>query len=110
MPPPKSRHQKINPLTELRQQLGSNGRPLSVSKLADLVGVPSATLRSVQLGRRTLNPDLQRRMRRRGVQWLSQSGRWVFAYHHDTPISLPLLESFRRLSSAGTATFQQLDL
>src|SRR5215471_7882596 len=93
MPTSKRARKETNPLTLLRQQLGSNGRPLSVSKLAALVGVPSATLRSVQLGRRTLNPDLQRRLHWRGVQWVPQSGHWVFTFHHGTPLSLALLES-----------------
>src|SRR5262249_45611986 len=96
--------------TELRELLGTGGRPLSVSRLGLLTDIPPASLRSVQLGRRTFNPEMQRRMRRRGLQWLPESQKWVFTYHHDTPLSLPLLESFRRLSSAGTATFQQLDL
>jgi hypothetical protein len=106
----KSRRKQTNPLTQLRQILGSDARPLSVSKLGLLVDIPAASLRSVETGRRTFNPDLQRRMRRRGLEWLPETKRWVFAFNHQTPLSLPLLESFRGLSSAGTATFQQLDI
>ena len=105
----KPKRKETNPLTELREQLGADTkRPLSMSKLASLIDVPAATLRSVQLGRRTFNAELQRRMRRRGLEWQPKERRWRFTFS-DTPLSLQLLESFRRLSSGGSVLTQDLD-
>jgi hypothetical protein len=106
-PKPRPR-KKANPLTELRQLLGSDARPLSMSKLALLADIPAATLRSVEIGRRTFNQDLQRRMRRRGLEWQPKDRRWRFTFG-DAELSLALLESFRRLSSGGSALLQDLD-
>lgn len=105
----KRRQKQSNPLKDLRVQLGSGLKPLSMQKLAALVDIPAATLRSVEIGRRSLNPDLQKRLKRRGIEWQPESKRWVFSYNHDLSLSLPLLESFRRLSSGGSDLFQDLD-
>jgi hypothetical protein len=102
----KRRAKKTSPLVELRTQLGS----ISISRLAALVDIPAATLRSVESGRRTFNPDLQKRMQRRGLEWQPKARRWVFAFHHETPLSLSLVEAFWRISSGGSALFQDLDV
>jgi hypothetical protein len=106
----KPRPKESNPLVKLRALLGSGTKAISVSRLAALVDIPAATLRSVEIGRRTFNPDLQKRMRRRGIEWQPKTKRWVFAYYHDAQLSLPLLESFRQLSSGGPPLFQDLDV
>jgi len=80
-----------------------------MSKLAAMVDIPAATLRSVQLGRRTFNPELQRRMRRRGFHWEPKSNHWLFTFGHETPLSLQLLESLRRLSTRGSLHLQDCD-
>jgi hypothetical protein len=97
-----------NPLTELRQLLGTAGRSLSMSKLAAFADVPAATLRSVETGRRSFNADLQKRLRRRGLDWDQKAGRWFFTYDRNAQLSVSLLESFRRLSR-GDNMFHDLD-
>src|SRR5262245_37228541 len=109
VPIPKRRQKKNTPLTELRQLLGSDSKPLSVNKLAALADIPAATLRSVESNRRSFNVDLQRRMRVRGLEWRPETGKWFFTYDHNAELSLPLLESFRRLGR-GDDFFQGLDL
>jgi hypothetical protein len=60
-------------------------------------------------GRRTLNPDLQKRMQRRGLEWVPKEERWRFAFG-DAELSMMFLELFRRLSSGGSALTQDLDV
>jgi hypothetical protein len=104
----KRRYTQGTPLTQLRKQLGSEGRLLSVNKLGVLSGIPSATLRSVEVNRRSFNLDLQKRLRCRGLDWDQKTKQWRFTYDHSAPLTLPLLESFRRLSR-GSDLFQDLD-
>jgi hypothetical protein len=105
----KRRHVKSTPLTDLRRLLGSDIKPLSVNKLAALVDVPAATLRSVEIGRRSFNAELQKRLKRRGLEWQPKTRKWFFTYDHNADLSLPLLELFRRLGR-GDDFFQGLDL
>jgi hypothetical protein len=100
----------INPLEELRRLLGTDEKPLHTSKLAALVDTPADTLRSIQIGRRSLTPDILKRMRRRGLDWDPQTKQWRFTYDRSAPLTLPLLESFQRLSRPGDDLFQDLDV
>jgi hypothetical protein len=99
----------INPLEELRRLLGTDEKPLHTSKLAALVDLAADTLRSIQTGRRSLTPDILKRLRRRGLDWNPQAKQWRFTYDHNAPLTLPLLQSFRHLAK-GDAFFQGLDL
>jgi hypothetical protein len=99
----------INPVTELRRLLGTEDKPIHTSKLATLVDVPADTLRSVETGRRSFNAELQKRLRRRGLEWEPKDGRWFFTYGHSESLSLPLLEEFRRLGR-GDDFFRGVDL
>jgi hypothetical protein len=65
-------------MAELRHLLGSDSRLLSMSKLAALADIPAATLRSVEIGRRSFNTELQLRMRRRGLEWSPKTKQWFF--------------------------------
>jgi hypothetical protein len=105
----KRRQKKSTPLTELRALLGSDIKPISVNKLGALVDIPPATLRSVETGRRSFNPELQKRMRSRGLEWDRVAKRWLFTYDHNADLSLYLLESLRRLRR-GDAYTQKDDL
>jgi hypothetical protein len=109
MPTFRRKRTTINPLAELRKLLGTEVKPLSTSKLAALVNIPADSLRAVQTARRTFNPEMQRRLRKRGLDWDQKEGKWFFTYDRNAPLSLPLLESFRRLSR-GDGFFQDLDL
>jgi hypothetical protein len=106
---PKRRHAQSTPLTKLRKQLGSENKLLSINRLGAIADIPPATLRSVEIGRRSFNPDLQKRMRRRGLEWQPKTRKWFFTYDHKAVLSLPLLELFRRLGR-GDEFFQGLDL
>ena len=99
----------INPLTELRRLLGTEDKPISTSKLAALADIPADTLRSTETGRRSFNAELRKRLARRGLEWQPEKSCWVFTYDRKTPLSLPLLESFRRLVR-GNSFFQDVDV
>ena len=95
-------------LTDLRRQLGADTKPITTRRLGELIGVPPATLRSVQAGRTKLSVQLQQRMRKRGVEWDQKSRKWIFSYNREVPLSPRLLEMFARLK-AGSSLFQDLD-
>jgi hypothetical protein len=108
MPAAKRSHRSANPLRELRRLLGTETKLLSTDRLGALVAIPAATLRSVEIGRRTFNPDLQKRMRARGLNWDSATKKWFFTFNRDANLSLYLLESVRRLTR-GDARSQKDD-
>jgi hypothetical protein len=100
---------KTNPLKELRRLLGTETKLLSTERLGALVGVPGASLRSVETGRRPFTLELQKRMRSRGLEWDPVAKRWLFTYDHKTSLSLYRLEEFRRLTR-GDDNSQKQDL
>lgn len=94
---PKSTKKSSNPLKLLSEKLGSKAKPLSMEKIGRLTNVAPGTLRSIELGRRAFSPEIQERMRQRGLEWDQKSGQWFFTYDHQAELSLYLLETFRRL-------------
>jgi hypothetical protein len=68
-----------------------------MEKIGRLTNVSPGTLRSIELGRRAFSPEIQERMRQRGLEWDQQTGQWFFTYDHQAELSLYLLETFRRL-------------
>jgi transcriptional regulator with XRE-family HTH domain len=105
---PKRTQKPSNPLKLLAKKLGSETKPISMEKIARLTDVAPATLRSVELGLRKFSPEIQQRMRQRGLEWDEKRSTWFFTYDHEADLTLPLLESFRRLSR-GDDRFQDLD-
>jgi len=97
-----------NPLKLLSEKLGSQSKALSMEKIAQLTGVASGTLRSIELGLRKFSPEIQQRMRQRGLEWDLKTGQWFFTYDHKAELSLYLIETFRRLSR-GDRYSQDLD-
>jgi hypothetical protein len=104
MPSAKRAQRSANPLKELRLLLGTETKPLSTERLGQLCGIPGASLRSVETGRRPFTIELQKRMRCRGLEWDRTSKRWFFTYDHGTTLSLYRLESFRRLTRGDAAS------
>jgi hypothetical protein len=78
-------------------------------KLAAFADIPAASLHSTEGGRRSFNPEMQQRLRRRGLDWDQKEGKWYFTFDHGATLSLSLLEAFRRLSSGGSPLFQDVD-
>jgi hypothetical protein len=97
-----------NPLRALREQLGSGGKRLSTYKLAELIGISGATLRSVEAGKNAFTEAIQQRLRWRGLNWDPQTGSWSFTYNQDLPLSVDLFAAFARLGR-GSDDFQDLD-
>jgi hypothetical protein len=108
MPSAKRAQRSANPLKELRRLLGTQAKLLSTDRLGSLCGVPGASLRSVETGRRPFTVELQKHLRSRGLEWDQKSGEWFFTFDHNTPLSLYLLESVRRLTR-GDARSQKDD-
>jgi hypothetical protein len=87
-----------NPLRDLREKLSSNGKRLSTYKLSVLVGIPSATLRSIEAGRNAFTDGLQQRLRKRGIAWNPKSKQWFFAFNPKLDLTVELIMAFNRLS------------
>jgi hypothetical protein len=97
-----------HPLRNLREELGSGGKRLSTYKLSGLVGIPAATLRSIETGRIAFNEDLQQRLRWRGLNWDQKSKHWSFTYNPELALTVDLITSFNRLSR-GDDLYQDLE-
>jgi hypothetical protein len=97
-----------NPILLLRQQLGKPGKLLSSQKLGPLVGIPDASLRALELGKRPLSEETLTRLRRAGATWNAQAGEWRFTYDLREPLRLEHLELLQRFSS-GSAWFRDRD-
>jgi hypothetical protein len=98
-----------NPLRALRELLGSDAKRLSTYKLSGLVGIPSATLRSIEAGRNAFTDALQQRLRRRGIGWNPKTKRWFFAFNPALPLSVDLIIAYNRLSRPPDPLFQDID-
>jgi hypothetical protein len=105
---PKSTSKSSNPLKLLSEKLGSTAKPVSMEKIGRLTNVAPSTLRLIELGWRTFSPEIQERMRQRGLDWDSETGQWFFTYDHQAELSLYLLETFNRLGR-GDAVSQDHD-
>jgi hypothetical protein len=97
-----------NPILLLRQQLGRPGKLLSSQKLGPLIGLPDASLRALELGKRPLSEETLARLRRAGATWNSQAGEWRFTYDLGEPLRLEHLEVLQKFS-AGNAWFRDRD-
>jgi hypothetical protein len=97
-----------NPILLLRQQLGRPGKLLSSQKLSPLVGIPDASLRALELGKRPLSEETLTRLRRAGATWNPQAGQWRFTYDLGEPLRLEHLELLQKFS-AGSAWFRDRD-
>jgi hypothetical protein len=86
------------PLRVLRELLGARGKRLSTYKLSVLVGIPSATLRSIEAGKNAFTEGIQQRLRRRGIAWNPKTKRWFFAFNPNLDLTVDLIMSFIRLS------------
>jgi hypothetical protein len=105
---PTGKTRASNPLRNLRELLGTGGKRLSTYKLSELVGIPSPTLRSIEIGRNAFSEGIQQRLRWRGLNWDQTTKRWVFTYNPELPLTIDLITSFNRLSR-GSDLFQDLD-
>jgi hypothetical protein len=99
---------RVNPLLELRRQLGCPPKLLSAERLGQLTGCSAGTLRNVESGFRSFSSELQKHLRSRGVEWDQASGEWYFTFDRDAQLSVYLLESLRRLTR-GDARSQNDD-
>ena len=109
MPSAKRSQKSANPLKELRRLLGTETKLLSTERLGALCGIPGASLRSVETGRRPFTRELQKRMRSRGLEWDQKTKQWFLTYFDKTAPSLYRLETFRRLTR-GDKDSQKDDL
>jgi hypothetical protein len=98
----------LNPLRALRETLGQNGKRLSTYKLADLIEIPSATLRAIESGTNAFTAGLQQRLRRRGIAWDPKNGCWSFAFNPKLSLSVELIVDFNKLGRPN-ALWQDID-
>jgi hypothetical protein len=102
------RNTPANPIRLLRTQLGRPGKLLSSQKLSPLVGIPDASLRALELGKRPLSEETLGRLRRAGATWNPQANEWRFTYDLGEPLRLEHLTLLQRFS-AGSAWFRDRD-